>query len=64
MVASTTVRLKGLGKKGLAELASKSKSLGVTVEDYLLELVRRDLEFYRRPRTMTSAEILGPGRRD
>jgi hypothetical protein len=61
MVASATVQLRGLGKKAMTELERKAKSMGMTPERYLRELVEEDLQLDRKARSMTFAEIMGLG---
>lgn len=61
-MAVTSLQVKGLGRKAMTELASKAKSLGITPEQYLRELVEEDLALDRRARKTTLAELVGPGR--
>ena len=62
-MTTTTIQLKGLGQKALAELASKAKRQGMTPERYLRELVQEDLSLDRKAKTTTLSELMGPGRK-
>jgi hypothetical protein len=61
-MVTTTLQLKGLGRKAMTELAIKARRLGMSPERYLRELVREDLALDRKAKTTTLAEIMGPSR--
>lgn len=46
----------------MAELMRKARRLGLSPASYLRRLVEEDLALDRKARTMTLAEIIGPGR--
>jgi type II secretory pathway component PulL len=51
-----------LGKQKMAELMRKAKSLGMSPQRYVLQLIEEDLALDRKARTTTFAELMGPGR--
>jgi hypothetical protein len=63
-MATTTadIRIKGLGRKKLNELAQNANHLGMTPGRYVKQLVEEDLAISRAARRKTFVEILGPGR--
>ena len=62
MPTAMTLRVRGLGKQKMAELASKARRLGLTPQEYVKRLVEEDLAIDRAARTTTVADIVGPGR--
>ncbi len=58
----TAIPMPRLGKQKLAELTNKAKSLGMTPQRYVQELIEQDLALDRKARTTTFAELMGPGR--
>ena len=61
-MSSTVIQLPRLGKRRMAELTSKAKSLGMTPQRYVRFLIEEDLALDRKARTTTFAELMGPGR--
>ncbi|HZZ41993.1 MAG TPA: hypothetical protein VFE58_03585 [Tepidisphaeraceae bacterium] len=59
---STPLQFPKLGRKQLAELTSKAKSVGMTPQQYVRLLIEQDLELEHKARTTTLAELVGPGR--
>jgi hypothetical protein len=53
----------GLTKRRMAELAANAKSLGMTPQRYVKELVEQGLELEHAARTMTFDQILAPLRK-
>jgi hypothetical protein len=51
-----------LGKRKLAELTSRARSLGLTPEGYVRLLIEEDLALEQKARTTTFAKLMGPGR--
>jgi hypothetical protein len=51
-----------LGKRKMAELTSKARSLGMTPHRYVRMLIEQDLALDRKARTTSFAELMGPGR--
>jgi hypothetical protein len=58
-----TVRLKGMGRRRLAEVAERARQLRMTPEGYLKHLVEEDIAFEREAREKSFTEIL-PGNRE
>jgi hypothetical protein len=44
----------------MARLAKKAKSLGITPEEYVLQLIEEDLALEQKAKTLTFAQIMGP----
>jgi hypothetical protein len=62
MSTTSVIRLPRLGKRRMAELTSKAKSLGMTPQRYIRSLIEEDLELDRKARATTFAELMAPGR--
>ena len=62
MATTTSLAIKGLGKRSMSALVNKAKRLGVSPERYVRDLVQEDLELDRRARETTIDELMGPGR--
>ena len=62
--AATTLKITGLAKKKLRQLAADAKRLGMTSEDLAKQVIEEHLELDREAREKTFAEILAPVRED
>jgi hypothetical protein len=61
MAANTLseIRVRGLGRQNLKELAQRAKQLGTTPQGYIKQLVKDDLAISIEARTRSFAEIMG-----
>ena len=59
---SGTLRLRGLAKRQVAQVAQRASRLGMTPERYLKHLVEEDLAISREAKTHTFDELMGPDR--
>ncbi len=62
MSTTGVLQLPRLGKRKMAALARKAKSLGLTPQRYIRLLIEEDLALDRKARTTTFAELMGAGR--
>ena len=62
--AATTLKITGLAKKKLRQLAADAKRLGMTSEDLAKQVIEEHLELDREAREKNFAEILAPVRAD
>jgi predicted DNA-binding protein len=60
---STTLKVPGLSKRKLAKLAAFAKSLGMTPQDYVREVIEDRLEWEELSRSMSTDQILAPFRK-
>jgi hypothetical protein len=61
-MVSSAFHFPRLGKRKLAELAAKARSLGMAPQRYVRQLIEDDLALDRKARSTTLAELMGPGR--
>ena len=61
MATATSLRVTGLGKQKMSQIASRAKHLGLTPAEYLRQLVEEDLKLDHIAKTKSFSEILGPG---
>ncbi|HUO06778.1 MAG TPA: hypothetical protein VM008_00460 [Phycisphaerae bacterium] len=54
-----TLRIKGLKRRNVDELARKAKLFGLTPERYVKQLLEEDLAISHEARTKTFAQIMG-----
>ena len=59
---SPALQLPKLGKRKFAELTSKARSLGMTPQRYVRQLIDEDLALDQKARNTTFAELMGLGR--
>src|SRR5438132_11864425 len=66
MASATTpsLRVAGLRKHEVAEVKAQAKQLGVTLEEYLRDIVQDRLAVAREARAKTFAQLAAPMRRD
>jgi hypothetical protein len=57
---TTTLQIAGLSKRSMAKLKSSAKSLGLTPEDYVKEVIEDRLELEEATRNTTFDQILAP----
>ena len=62
MSTTAVLHVRRLGKRQMAALAKKAKSLGMTPERYVQLLIQEDLALDRKARTTTFAALMGTGR--
>jgi ABC-type uncharacterized transport system ATPase subunit len=58
--AISTIQVKGLPKRKMAELAQRANRLGMTPDRYLKHLIEEDLAISQEARTKTFAELITP----
>jgi len=46
----------------MAQLTSKARQMGMTPQRYVRQLIEEDLALDRKAKTMSFAQIMGPGR--
>jgi hypothetical protein len=59
---SSTLQVKGLAKRQVAEVAERASRLGMTPERYVKHLVEEDLAISRQAKMTTFDELIGEGR--
>lgn len=59
---SSTLKVRGLAKRQVAEVAMRASRLGMTPERYLRHLVEEDLAISREAKTTTFDALMGPSR--
>ena len=59
---SSTLHVKGLARRQVAEFSKRADRLGMTPERYLKYLVEEDLAISREAKTSSFADLMGPGR--
>ena len=62
MSSTPVIQLPRLGKRRMAELTRKARSMGMTPQRYVQFLIEEDLALDRKARSTTFAELMGPGR--
>lgn len=59
----TTIRVSGLGRQAIASLKSQAAQQGLSIEDYVKELIENDISIAAMARTKTIDEVLAPVQR-
>jgi len=62
-MSGTTLQLRGLDKRQMAQIAARARQLGITSGDYLKRLVEEDLNISHEAKTTSLAKLLGSGRK-
>jgi ABC-type uncharacterized transport system ATPase subunit len=59
---TSTLQVKGLAKRQIAQIVRRASRLGLTPERYLKHLVEEDLAISREAKTTTFGQLMGAGR--